>query len=379
MSYVNGRVVHDADSHVMETPDWLMPFAVTEHVDDVRLSSRISAGIEKLLAAAKQARTDTDAFSKATENPIAGPKGWSALGASDRDERAQALDRLGFSRQLVFPTAGLAPVHVAKDLESRYAASRAYNRAIAAFCVDPRLIAVGHVPLDDAEQALEETKRAIDGGCGAILILSGPAGDRSPGHPDFDPFWGYLSDRRIPFMLHIGKGTMTQPEAFHNNGRKRAPDLHGGGENLRFCDYVMLWYAPQVLLTALVYDGVFERFPKLRGGVIESGAGWVPDFLRQLDLAYVSFSKHDPYLRELSLTPSQYLRRAVKFTPFPREDVGRMIQDAGSELFLFSSDYPHPEGTTDPLERFERTMPDLDEAAKDKFYRSNFEVMMGLA
>jgi predicted TIM-barrel fold metal-dependent hydrolase len=141
----------------------------------------------------------------------------------------------------------------------------------------------------------------------------------------------------------------------------------------------MLWYAPQVVLTALVYDGVFERFPKLRGGVIESGAGWVPDFLRQLDLAYQSFSKTDPYLRELSLTPSDYLRRAVKFTPFWREDVGLMIKDAGADLFLFSTDYPHPEGTTDPLWRFERSMEGLDESVKDKFYRGNFEQMMGIA
>lgn len=379
MTYVNERVVRDADSHVMETPDWLEPFADAKHVEDVRLFRQVFAGIEKLLAAAKEARANVDAFSKATANPVAGPKGWSALGASDRDERKQALDRLGFSSQLVFPTAGLGPVHAAHDLDTRYAATRAYNRAIAAFCSDPRLIAVGHVPLDDADRALQEAARAIDGGCRAIHILSGPAGQRSPGHPDYDPFWGYLSERNVPFMLHIGKGTMTQPEAFHNNGRKRAPDLHGGGENLRFCDYVMLWYAPQVLLTALIYDGVFERFPKLRGGVIESGAGWVPDFLRQLDLAHESFSKTDPYLRELSLKPSEYLRRAVKFTPFPRENVGLMIKDAGAELFLFSSDYPHPEGTTDPLSRFERTMEGIDESAKDKFYRANFEQMMGIS
>ena len=46
----------------------------------------------------------------------------------------------------------------------------------------------------------------------------------------------------------------------------------------------------------------------------------------------------------------------VRFTPFPGEDVGRMIRDAGPELFLFSSDYPHPEGTDDPIGRFERTL-----------------------
>ncbi|HET6334781.1 MAG TPA: hypothetical protein VFG30_16270, partial [Polyangiales bacterium] len=129
---------------------------------------------------------------------------------------------------------------------------------------------------------------------------------------------------------------------------------------------------------AMIYDGVFDRFPLLRGGVIESGAGWVPDFLRQLDLAYKSFSRTDPYLKQLPLMPSEYLRRAVRFTPFPGEDVGLMIKDAGPELFMFSTDYPHPEGTKDPLGRFERTMTDLDEPAKDKFYRGNFEEMMGM-
>ena len=27
MAYAEGRVFHDADAHVMETPDWLMQFA----------------------------------------------------------------------------------------------------------------------------------------------------------------------------------------------------------------------------------------------------------------------------------------------------------------------------------------------------------------
>jgi hypothetical protein len=46
-------------------------------------------------------------------------------------------------------------------------------------------------------------------------------------------------------------------------------------------------------------------------------------------------------------------------------------------LFLFSSDYPHPEGTDDPVGRFERTFSGIDETAKEKFYSKNFEHMMG--
>jgi uncharacterized protein len=381
MTYAQGRVVHDADSHVMETREWLEAYLAAEQAELGRgLLGKQPGPLDRQIEEARKRKTDSAADAQAAANPIAGTKGWGAYGAFDPDERSKVLDGFGFSRQLVFPTAGVRPVHESKDDEQRYAAARAYNRAIAAFCArDPRLVAVAYVPLDDPERALSEAEFALELGCGAILVSSGPAGERSPGHPLLDPLWALLSERRIPFMLHIGAGTQTQPKAFRNNGRPRAPDLHGGGENLRFCDYIMLWYAPQVFLTAMIYDGVFERFPTLRGGVIESGAGWVPDFLRQLDLAHKSFSRTDPYLKQMTMAPSEYLRRAVRFTPFPGEDVGLMIQDAGPELFMFSTDYPHPEGTKDPLGRFERTMTELDETAKDKFYRGNFEDMMSMS
>jgi predicted TIM-barrel fold metal-dependent hydrolase len=375
MSYANARIIHDADSHVMETRTWLEPFIEPQFVGKLQPVLGEQPGrIDKLVEVAMQRKSDAVADATAARDPIAGPKGWSAYGAFDPTERAKVMDTFGFASQLVFPTAGLGPMKAATDEATKYAASRAYNRAIAAFCgTDARFLAVAYVPLDNVELALEGAKEALDAGCRAVMFSNAAPGDRSPGHPDLDPFWQLLCDRSVPFLLHIGQGTLTQPAPFRNNGRERSPDLHGGGENLRFCDYPMLWVAPQIFLTAMIYDGVFARFPALRGGVIESAAGWVPEFLRALDQGHRSFGRTDPYLKQLDLLPSQYLRRAVKFTPFANEDVGRMIRDAGPELFMFSSDYPHPEGTTDPLGRFERSLAGMDEAVKDRFYRGNFE------
>lgn len=379
MSYTRGRIVHDADSHVMETHDWIEPF--TEATFKGRLPPILGDAfgrLEPIIAAAKQRKNDPAAEAEAARDPIAGVKGWGAYGAFDPLERAKVMDTLGFASQLVFPTAGLVPMRAASDEATRYAASAAYNRAVSAFCAeDERLIAVAYVPLDNVQLAIAGAQDALDLGCGAVMFSNGAPGGRSPGHPELDAFWQLLCDRDVPFLLHIGQGTLTQPVEFRNNGRPRAPDLHGGGENLRFCDYPMLWVAPQIFLTALVYDGVFMRFPKLRGGVIESAAGWVPEFLRALDIGYRSFSRTDPYLQGLDMLPSEYVRRSIKFTPFPSEDVGRMIRDAGPDLFMFSSDYPHPEGTTDPLGRFEKSLLGLDEAAHDKFFRRNFEVLLG--
>ena len=378
MTYAGDRRIFDANSHVMETREWLDPYLDPEVRRQLRpLYGHKPGRIDKLLEEAKARKGDAAAEAKALENPIAGPKGWTAAGAFDPEERTRVLDQFGFAGQLVFGTASLSPALAADDPGVLYAGARAHNEAMAAFCrSDTRLYGVGYVPLDDPRRALTELDAALAAGNRAIMVSAGPAGDRSPGHPDLDPVWARLSETRTPFMLHIGPGTKTQPKAFRNNGRERAPDLHGGGENLRFADYIMLSFAPQVWLTAMVYDGVFERFPELRGGVIEAGAGWAPEFLRELDLGYKSFRRTDPYLQNMALTPSEYIRRAVKFTPFPGEDVGRMIRDGGADLFLFSSDYPHPEGTNDPLGRFQRTLEGLDDDALDRFYRRNFEEMM---
>lgn len=381
MTYAAGRIIHDADSHVMETREWLEPFMDAGLKAALRpLYGREPGRIDKLLDAAKARKGDAEAEARAFENPIAGPKGWSAAGAFDTAERTRVLDLFGFSSQLVFGTSSLAPALAAKDEGVMYAGVRAHNLAMAAFCAgDRRLHGVAFAPLDNPARALEEVDAALKAGAKAIMVSAGPAGERSPGHPDLDPVWARLQETGTPFMLHIGPGTKTQPLPFRNNGRARAPDLHGGGENLRFADYIMLSFAPQVWLTAMVYDGVFERFPALKGGVIEAGAGWAPEFLRELDLGYKSFGRTDPYLQAMPMKPSEYIRRAVKFTPFPGEDAGRMIRDGGADLFMFSSDYPHPEGTNDPLGHFERTMQDIDEASKDLFYRRNYEEMMGPA
>lgn len=380
MTYAQGRTIYDADSHVMETREWLDPYMDQDLKQRLRpLYGREPGRIDKILESAKARRGDAEAQAKAFENPIAGPKGWIAAGAFDPAERTRVLDLFGFSGQLVFGTSSLSPALAAKDEGLLYAGVRAHNEAMAAFCrTDPRLFGVAYAPLDNPARALEEVNVAIAAGNRAIMVSAGAAGERSPGHPDLDPVWARLAETQIPFMLHIGPGTRTQPSAFRNNGRERSPDLHGGGENLRFCDYIMLSFAPQVWLTAMVYDGVFARFPELRGGVIESGAGWAPELLRELDLGFKSFGRTDPYLKKMDMKPSEYIRRAVKFTPFPGEDVGRMIRDGGADLFMFSSDYPHPEGTNDPKGRFERTLGEFDDDTWDRFYRRNFEEMMRL-
>jgi uncharacterized protein len=127
----------------------------------------------------------------------------------------------------------------------------------------------------------------------------------------------------------------------------------------------------------LILDGLFDRHPGLRGGCIEQGAGWVVSWLHHLDYAHRAFRRTEEPLRRLARTPSDYVRSHLKFTPFPGEPVGWMMEQAGPELFMFSTDYPHPEGGKDPLAKFEETLTDAGESELSKFYWENMATLLG--
>lgn len=384
MTYATDRLYCDADSHILETKDWISKFTDPDIVAKLPEMSLVKSGTKSFEvindAVAKQ--RERAASGVAAIDVVKGIKGWNAPGAFDATERKAALDDLGFQRQLVFSTFSATQYLHHDDLDVRYGGIRAHNRAMAAFCnQDPRLIAVGQLSLVDPARCVTEMMEGVRLGCGAFWIPGMPVADKSPGHPDFDVVWQAFCDLNVPFMLHVGPNRPTKAVEYENNGQPRPKDITGaeGGENLRVRDFMLLSIGPQQFLTALVFDGVFERFPRLRGGVIELGAGWVPEYLRTLDLSQKIFKRTDPSVARLPIKASEYIRRAVKFTPFPGENVGRLIKDAGAELFMFSSDYPHPEGTDDPIGRFERTFHDISEEAKNKFYSGNFQKMMAAA
>ncbi len=377
MTYAGSRDVLDADSHLMELDGFLDPYL------DPALRGRLRRQqvealrpvLEDATARAEQRRADPVRQAEA-EARLWQDKGWRALGAFDPQERCRVLDLFGFRGQLVFATFASA-LFAGRDLDRLYGGSRAQNRAMADFCsADARLYPVAFVPLVDPVQATATAREAIEAGSRAVMVPTTTAGERAPTHPALFPFWDLLQDADVPFVLHVGGGGRLLDPAFHNN-EMPVTDHLGGGENVRSKDYLAIHHSPQLFLGVLILDGLFDRFPRLRGGCIEQGAGWVVSWLRQLDLAQRSFQRTEPPLRRLELRPSEYVHRQLKFTPFAGEPVGWMIEQAGVELFMFSTDYPHPEGGRDPIAKFEETMTERGEADRQRFFAGNMAELLG--
>jgi predicted TIM-barrel fold metal-dependent hydrolase len=375
MSYAGERLIHDADSHLMELPDFqtahadpasreLMPplgllaTGQFDPGDHVGKPGHDAVTVERLLELGDQITR--------------GPKWHDALGSFSGRERGLALDQLGFARQVVF-SSFCARLIFEASLDVRYAIARAHNRAVAAFCAgDRRLIGVAIVPLDAPDLAMAEIDHATQLGLGAVWVAASPPGGRSPGHVLHEPIWAMLAERRLPFILHVGSSPLSIEAPWMNDGRPDRRTARGGAEVIGSKDLTVIHHAAQKFISTLVLDGVLERHPALRGGVIELGAGWVPDMIRRLDHAAEIWARSEPHLAEMRRKPSQQIRDQLRFTPYPFEDVAAFIGESAPELYLFSSDYPHAEGGRDPIGRFDRTLAGADEAAKTRFYADNF-------
>jgi predicted TIM-barrel fold metal-dependent hydrolase len=93
--------------------------------------------------------------------------------------------------------------------------------------------------------------------------------------------------------------------------------------------------------------------------------------VRRLDWVTKIYSRVDESVR-FERAPSEQIRQQLAFTPFPNEDVARLIDDSNEDLYLFSSDYPHVEGGRNPIGKFESYLTDASPVVKEKFYADNF-------
>jgi len=380
MPYVENRLIHDADSHLMELPDCLDEYLEAKFrsqydlLPKLRWHPRAAEYVQK----ARTQQRDPE-FRKDADQNILLRKNYEALGAFQRDDRPRALDRLGFASQLVFTTwcLGNFDQDASGDVELCYALARAQNRMMTDFCsVDPRFLATAYVPLTDFDSALSTAREALRLGAKALLIPSRCPPGHSPSHIGFEPLWALAQEAGKPFVFHVGGEEKLQPD-YLQNGLPRVKDFFGGEENFTSLSFMPIPHSVQLTLSALIIDGVLDRYPRLKFGAIELGASWVPSWMRFMDSAASAFIKNEPRLQKLSLKPSEFVERQVRVTPYPHEDVGWIIANTGPDVCLFSSDYPHVEGGRNPIKRFDDSLTRTPPTAVARFYCDNFIDLMG--
>lgn len=385
MTYAEHRRIIDVDSHLIELDDFLHNAARPEHASlvpsmhDQKGLPVVQAGLDRGRELFAKRQADPATMSKFEASLMDNTKsGWNRLGAFDPGERSRALDLLGFEMQWVLPTFSFHQTVHAQTDQALEAATITLNAAMGAFCShDERLKAIGYLPLNlGPETAMAIMKQGFADGCYTFMVPTNEPDPhkRSYTHPDFDAIWAGFAKRRIPAIVHVavnGNYQAVSP-SFRNNGKNSI--ALGGDAPPGELGLLNIGTSAQLFLSAMIFDGVFERHPHLKMISMEHAATWLPSWLHQMDFTAHLLKR----TRKFEEKPSETAKRHIKVSPFPDEPVGWIIENVGPEMLVFASDYPHPEGTRDPIAKFERNMPGCDEATMSRFYHGNMLELMGL-
>jgi predicted TIM-barrel fold metal-dependent hydrolase len=326
-------------------------------------------------------------------------KGGSAPSAIDLGRRPEVLDVMGIQRQLCYPTFGLAALIMAQDHNANgffnfepgtvenptkigLEAIDAHNRWAARMTkqTDQRVRPVGIIMTHSVEFMVEQARTMIAQGIRAVMIPANePPAGTSPGDPALDPFWALCAEANVPVTLHLGTERGFVADGKWSNGVDVfKPSFNSTIEFvIEPLSCVTLHYAPENFLAAMVLGGVFERHPTLRFGIIELSASWVGPLADRMDMWALEMFK-PRFSATLSLRPSEYLARNVRVTPFFFEPTATYFERYPhlSDVFCYSSDYPHFEGGKDSKRFFARVLRDRSADERDKFFYRNAELLL---
>jgi predicted TIM-barrel fold metal-dependent hydrolase len=318
-------------------------------------------------------------------------KGMAALGATDVPGRIEALDLMGAKVQLAFPNTFGTESRIDSD------AARAANKLVNDYYLDwckqtsHRVWPALSINMTRSDWAIEELDRLLKiGGVGGVnMSCARPPGGTAPSHSQWDPFWARLEEANVPALLHLGGGGLISgrdpdpmfPERAWGDAEtlKGQPAERGGGEEAISPYFLLVAHMPaELYLQTMVMGRVFERFPNLRFGVFEFGTTWIGQCVQRMD-AWADFQVR-VVGRKFEMKPSEYVRRNVRVGPFFHEPINDMIDQFGmKEIYCYNTDFPHLEGSKDPIRKFREKIARQPEGYARDFFIENAKWIMPYA
>jgi predicted TIM-barrel fold metal-dependent hydrolase len=290
----------------------------------------------------------------------------------DRDVRLKAMDQQGVERAVLFPSAmALSVENYVKNIPAAFANVHSFNTWFDeewGFNRDGRIFAPALLSFRDLDLAVAETEYVIDKGARIALLPTGPANGRSPGDPYFDPIWSRLNEAGVTVAFHIMENWYNEHIA-PAWGLDPAP----GSWHMSAWQWNNLYGERPVedTLSALIFDNVFGRFPKLNVLVSEFGASWVPHFITHMDKSR-GMGRNGPWIGgKLTERPSAIFLRHVRVAPYPEDDIPKIVRDLPDvDCLVMGSDFPHAEGLAEPAE-FAGLVSTLTAGQQRKILRDN--------
>lgn len=368
----------DADGHILEPADTWERY-IDSRYRDRALRIRSHDGKECLEMDGKKSRffdvrvlsalggmgKNTAEIERMMEKPYPGS---APFGSMDPGERVALLDREGIAKSILYPSLGLTWECELEDVELSLAYARAYNRWICEFCSDSggRLVAIAHISLADAKAAAEELERAVGEGAKGAFVAPYTLTRVPHAHPDHDAFWAKAEDLNVPVAIH--------PMAEHP--KIRTYQRFDGMGGARWMQNALGMQGPQQALYGMFQWGLFDRFPRIKIILLESGAGWIGAALDRMDAIFETSLGDGVPLKE---RPSTYFKRQCWISGDPDERaLAHIVDYVGDDRFFWATDYPHFDHPGNYMEELEELVAPLSENARNNLLGDSVAEVYGI-
>lgn len=331
----------DADGHILEPPDLWLKYIDPTYRDRAIRIDRDEKGWEVLMLDNKPAEVVRGTLGalggvgmNAEELLTPGKRTYMEgcpLGSYDPKARLKVMDDEGIDIAMLYPTIGIFWEGWVQDPKLATAYSRAYNRWLVDFCSydKKRLLPIAHISLLDPEGAVEETLRAKKDGCVGVYLSPDMVarGHKHFDHPDFERFWRTVQDLQMPVGFHV----VVRDQPSFNEWIRQDADF--GLFNFTFLAIDVMAGFTQMMSLAM-----FEKYPRMKCTVLESGANWISAWLDRMDHKYIPMRSRST----LKLKPSEYFYRQCVVSADPDETMtAEVVKHVGPDYFVWASDYPH--------------------------------------
>jgi predicted TIM-barrel fold metal-dependent hydrolase len=291
----------------------------------------------------------------------------------DRDARLAVMDGQGVERAVFFPTLGVGVDGLnADNVRMTYKLFRAFNLWLDddwGFSHRDRIHAAPFVPMLDPQLACAELDFALDRGAKVFVMRPGPAGGRSPADPAWEPFWARVNETGVVAAYHACPGPDEYEKSFASMWQRDGQGDIAYEDNLaRAINHLRPMLETSL---ALVLGNVFGRFPNVRIASVELGSAWVEYCLYTLDHAGGLLGRQvEAFGVTVDDLPSDIFKQHVWVSPFPEDDIPRLVDAIGAERVLLGSDWPHLEGIPEPIDYLAQ-LEKLDAASVRRIMRDN--------
>lgn len=373
----------DADGHILEPADLWERYLEPQYRDRALRVVQDEHGLDELEIGGKRSTMSRRGFPSTlaamgrpdliemAKDPAITYANHAPVAATDAKERLAYLDAEHVDAAIIYTTTGLLWEAELEDPELSDAYCRAYNRWVTDWCSEGegRLFAAAHLSLLDPAAAARELERAVTAGAVGGFVAPFSHAARPLGHPANDAVFAAAQDLDVPLAIH----PTFEPQ--WTKGTRMGPWEHV--RELRLTASVQASDGVRHQFGTLFDYGVFDRFPRLKLLVLESGGGWIGYMLDRMDAVYshTAIGGRVPLKHE----PSHYFRTQCWISCDPDErTIPALAARYGVDRFMWASDFPHADHTPEYVHDLDELISMFPEGDRRAFAGDNCRALFKL-